>query len=38
VRGENITEEIKVWLTTHKVTYPFDEDTQTQFILTFGGR
>jgi len=36
VNSADITEEVNTWMTTHKVTYPFDEDTMVLFCLTWG--
>jgi len=36
VHGENITDEVDVWLKNLDITYPFDEDTAVLFCLTWG--
>lgn len=37
VHGVNITEQVKAWMRENEIALPFDQDTQIQFILTFGG-
>ena len=36
VRGQNITTQVNSWMQTQAVTWPWDDQTQMQFILTFG--
>ena len=36
VRHQNITQQVKLWMQTHGVTWPWDEETQMQFQLTWG--
>ena len=36
VRDQNITTQVKSWMQTQAVTWPWDDQTQMQFILTFG--
>ena len=33
--GKNITNEIAKWMLKHNVTWPWDDETQAQFLLTF---
>ena len=35
INGENITKEVLKWMRTQDITWPWDEESQTQFILTF---
>ena len=36
VRGQNITTQVNSWMQTQAVVWPWDDQTQMQFILTFG--
>ena len=36
VRGQNITSQVNSWMQTQAVVWPWDDQTQMQFILTFG--
>ena len=38
VNSKDITQEVAAWISIHNVTWPFDDNTRIQFILTFGGR
>jgi len=35
VHGKSITGEVEQWMISHDITYPWDEDTQIQFLLTW---
>jgi hypothetical protein len=35
VHGKEITTEVTQWMEQHGITYPWDEQTQMQFVLTF---
>jgi len=35
INGIDITKDVKTWLKTNNITYPFTQEEQTQFILTF---
>ena len=35
VNGENITAQVLIWMEQQSVTWPWDQATQAQFILTF---
>ena len=36
VNDQNITTQVEAWMQTQAVTWPWDDQTQMQFILTFG--
>ena len=36
VRGQNITTQVNAWMQTQAVTWPWDDQTQMQFLLTWG--
>ena len=36
VNGQNITSQVNSWMQTQAVVWPWDDQTQMQFILTFG--
>ena len=36
VRGQNITTQVNSWMQTQAVTWPWDDQTQMQFLLTWG--
>ena len=36
VNYQNITTQVEAWMQTQAVTWPWDDQTQMQFILTFG--
>ena len=36
INDQNITNEVKAWMETQDVTWPWDTSTQTLFTLTFG--
>ena len=36
VRDQEITSQVEAWMQTQGVTWPWDEETQMQFILTWG--
>ena len=36
VNDQNITNEVKAWMETQDVTWPWDSSTQILFVLTFG--
>ena len=36
VNDQDITNEVKAWMETQDVTWPWDSSTQTLFTLTFG--
>jgi hypothetical protein len=36
VNGKEITDEVISWMQQQGVTWPWDEETQMQFVLTFG--
>jgi hypothetical protein len=38
VNGQNISDQINEWMTKLDITYPFDEEHQALFLLTFGGK
>ena len=38
IYGKDIAQEVAAWISIHNVTWPFDDNTRIQFILTFGGR
>ena len=35
INGNNITESVNEWMQKQNVSWPWDEETQAQFILTF---
>ena len=35
INGKNITREVENWMEKQKVKWPFDDEIQTQFLLTF---
>ena len=35
VNDKNITKEVLKWMQTHAITWPWNEETQAQFVLTF---
>ena len=35
VRDQEITQEVKAWMIDRNVTWPWDEDTQIQFLLAW---
>ena len=35
VNDQRVTNEVKKWMLTQKVTWPWDEEVQAQFLLTF---
>ena len=36
VRDQEITSQVEAWMKEHAITWPWDEETQMQFILTWG--
>jgi hypothetical protein len=36
VRDQHITTQVAAWMQTHAITWPWDEPTQMQFLLTWG--
>ena len=36
VRGQNITAQVEAWMQTQAVVWPWDDQTQMQFLLTWG--
>ena len=36
VRGKSITDEVEAWMETQGVTWPWNDETQMLFILTWG--
>ena len=36
VNGQPITDQVEAWMQTQAVVWPWDDQTQMQFILTFG--
>jgi hypothetical protein len=36
INGVDVTKEAKQWIRKQKISWPFDQETQTQFLLTFG--
>ena len=36
VRGQNITTQVNSWMQTQAVVWPWDDQTQMQFLLTWG--
>ena len=36
VHGKSITNEVEAWMKTQSVTWPWDEETQMLFVLTWG--
>jgi hypothetical protein len=36
INDEHITHEVNVWMRKQKITWPWDAETQAQFVLTFG--
>ena len=36
VNDQNITDQVEAWMQTQAVVWPWDDQTQMQFILTFG--
>lgn len=35
VHDRNITDQIEAWMETKGITWPWDEETQTEFVLTW---
>jgi len=36
VNGENVTRRVVAWMRANHITWPWDQATQTQFVLTWG--
>jgi len=36
VCGKDITQQVEAWMKDHAITWPWDEETQMQFVLTWG--
>ena len=35
INGKDITREVNLWMETQQISWPWDEETQAQFVLTF---
>jgi hypothetical protein len=36
INGVDITQEVNTWMTENNITYPWDEQTQVEFVLRWG--
>jgi hypothetical protein len=36
IQGKSITPQVEAWMKDHAITWPWNDETQMQFILTWG--